>query len=423
MTDIDTKRLGEIAYTTALPNGLTVITIKKPGFQKKAGLLAVNYGSIHTRLPGMGTTSAVETPAGVAHFLEHKMFDMPDGRNVLQLYGELGASPNAYTSHAMTAYHFETTERFDDCLSLLLEYVYTPYYTQESVDKEQGIIGQELSMYRDMPGMRLSDELMALTYINHPVRLPIGGTHESISRITKDTLYDCYNTFYTPANMVLCVAGDVEAEEVTALAERLSPKVKNVPLTHSLGISEPAAAGGKTLTVSMDVPMPLFEMAVKLTQPAGVNRLTWDVLVKLASECLSGMSTPLYSRLYEGGLIDAGFGFDPFLFQEGGCLLFMGQSREPEAVRDALLAEVKLLLSEGIPEMLFERVCRSCWGARVRTLDIPMGLARQVAAQQLAGCNFFDLPDIFDRANTASLLEVLSQVTEENTALVIIRKE
>ncbi|MCL2084404.1 MAG: insulinase family protein [Oscillospiraceae bacterium] len=418
MTAIDTGVMGELAYTEKLPNGLAVFVMKKPGFQKKAGMLAVNYGSDHIMLPGAG---AAATPAGVAHFLEHKMFDMPDGRNVLQVYGELGASPNAFTSHSMTAYHFEATERFGECLELLLDFVYTPYYTPESVEKERGIIGQELSMYRDMPGMRLFEELLALTYVKHPVRLPIGGTHASVAEITARTLYDCHSAFYAPANMVLCAAGDVEPDEIVEMAARISPdRASERYIMPETG--EPDCVGGLELTVDMDVPLPLFGIAVKLRRPDGVSRLEWETLIKLASECLAGMSSPLYSELYEDGLIDGAFGFDPFMFDGGSCLLFTGQSREPDAVRGRLLTEARRLSADGIPAELFERVKRSCWGARMRILDAPLDYSRQVAARYLAGEDFFWLPGIFARAGAGAAAGVLRRITEENTAIVRITR-
>ena len=414
MTAIDTGTFAEQAYRRTLANGLTVFALKKPGFRKKTGLLAVNYGSDHILMPG-----GAQAPAGVAHFLEHKMFDMPDGRNVLQIYGELGASPNAFTSHSMTAYHFECSERFEECLELLLEFVYTPYYTPESVDKEQGIIGQELSMYRDMPAMRLFEELLALTYVKHPVRLPIGGTHESIAQITAQTLYDCHSAFYTPANMVLCVAGDIEPEAAAQTAARLSPQTApaRVPMPKT---DEPDGVGGRELTVNMGVPLPLFGMAVKLQRPPGVSRTEWDIRVRLAAECLVGMSSPLYSELYESGLTDASFGFEPFGFDGGNCLMFIGQSRDPGAVRGRILEEARKLSENGPPPALFERVKRSCWGGKVKTLDSPMGFSRQVASGYLSGEDFFQLPGIFAKESMDGVIDILRRVRDESTATVII---
>ncbi len=421
MTKIETGTLGETAYTTQLDNGLTVIVVQKPGFTKKAGLLATRYGSVDMTFQSGG--QVVTTPAGVAHFLEHKMFDMPDGRNVLQQFGQLGASPNAYTSNSLTAYHFETTNALTDCLTLLLNYVYTPFYTPESVEKEQGIISQELRMYHDTPQMRLFDELLALLYTKHPVRVPIGGTQESITAITADMLYQCYHTFYVPSNMVLTVVGDVTTDEVESLAQQYSPtEIAPVP-TRDLAAGEPDTAGGDNITVAMDVPMPLFGIGVKLHQPTSVNPLSWQIQTKIALEVLSGTSSPLYSRLYADGLIDGSFGFDPFQFTQGCCMLFMGQSRDPLAVQNALFAEARRLVAEGIPAPLFQRVKRACWGGKLRSLDNPMSIARQVASCYLGGSDYFTLPTRFDEATMAGALSILAFLTPERTAMVQIRQK
>ena len=209
-------QLGEMVYEQTLSNGLLSRVVRKPGFAKTYAFLAVNYGSMDTRFSLNG--QAFSSPQGVAHYLEHKMFDMPDG-NVMQLFSQYGGSPNAFTSYDITAYYVECTEHFKENFQLLLNYVSTPYFTQESVEKERGIIAQEIRMYEDSADSHVYEKLFEIMFDHHPIRNNIAGTVESIGEISAQTLYDCYNAFYVPKNMMLCVVGDVDPEKVCQIAE------------------------------------------------------------------------------------------------------------------------------------------------------------------------------------------------------------
>ena len=213
--------LGETLYEEVLPNGLSVLVAVKPGFRKNAAFFATRYGGADRRFKVNGEW--IDTPAGVAHFLEHKMFDMPDGRNVLSDFAALGASPNAFTGTGHTAYYFTGSENFMENLRLLLTYVSTPYYTEESVAKEQGIIGQEICMGEDSPGYAGYFQLLSALYDHHPIRENIAGSVESIAQITPETLYHCHSVFYHPSNMVLCCVGDVDPEAIAAAAREILP--------------------------------------------------------------------------------------------------------------------------------------------------------------------------------------------------------
>ena len=213
-------QLDETVFWDKLPNGLTIAVVPKKGFQKKLAYFVTDYGSIHTRFKLDGEEFAA--PNGVAHFLEHKMFDLPRGE-ISPEFAAMGANPNAFTSYDMTAYYFSGAEEFQKNLELLLEFVSTPYFTTESVDKEQGIIGQEIDMAADSPESRVFENLMEIMYSVHPVRIPILGTRETIGQITPEVLHRCHRAFYRPDNMMLCVVGDVDAEAIRATAERMLP--------------------------------------------------------------------------------------------------------------------------------------------------------------------------------------------------------
>ena len=214
--------LSEQVIWEKLENGLTVAIVPKPGFDRRVAYFVTDYGAIHTKFTVDG--KELDSPAGVAHYLEHKLFDMP-GRDITAEFATLGAVPNAFTSYDMTAYYFSCTEHFTENLRLLLEFVTTPYFTAESVQKEQGIIGQEIDMNEDAPDTRIFENLMEAMYREHPIRIPILGTRDTIARITPEVLRQCHEAFYNPANMLLCVVGDADPEEVCAIAREMTAKL------------------------------------------------------------------------------------------------------------------------------------------------------------------------------------------------------
>ena len=230
------SRVGERMYSRVLDNGLHVFVFPKPDFQKSYAFFAANYGGMDMRFRLEG--KEYDTPAGVAHYLEHKMFDTQEG-NALQDLAANGASPNAFTSSAITGYYFESTDKFEENLKILLSFVSVPWFTQESVDKERGIIGQEIGMIEDNPDWRVYTNLMAGLYASHPVRVSVAGSVESISHITPDTLYACHRAFYVPCNMALCVAGNVDPEQVCRLAREVLPKAPGSAAGRDYGPPEP----------------------------------------------------------------------------------------------------------------------------------------------------------------------------------------
>ncbi|MFI3250745.1 MAG: pitrilysin family protein, partial [Eubacteriales bacterium] len=221
MTTTSYPRIGEKMHQAVLENGLTIFMVPKSDFQKNFAFFATKYGGMHTRF-SLDDQTWIDSPAGVAHFLEHKLFDTEDG-NALQDLASNGASPNAFTSSEITGYYFESTEKFLENLKILLSFVSIPWFTKESVDKEQGIIAQEICMVEDNPQWRLYNNMLEGLYKNHPIRLSVAGTVESISHITAETLYSCHKAFYNPANMVLVAAGNFDPEELISLAQEVLP--------------------------------------------------------------------------------------------------------------------------------------------------------------------------------------------------------
>ena len=419
---METRRypeLGEEVVWETLSNGLTVAVVPRPGFTRKLCYLATDFGSIHTAFTLDG--QAYTVPAGVAHYLEHKLFDMP-GRDVTGEFAAWGAVPNAFTSYDMTAYHFSCTEHFDECLTLLLEYVSTPYFTGESVQKEQGIIGQEIYMNQDNPDTRIFEQLMQAMYWQHPAREPILGTRESIAQITPETLHLCHRAFYRPDNMLLCVVGDVDPERVKQIALTQLPSVPDAKVAAVRCWQEEMTCPTAFVSRHMEVAMPMFQLGFKC-KPSGRGRdgVRQEIIGDLAAEALFGESSELYLRLYEQGLIDSSFG-GGFETVEGMAMLTAsGDSDHPELVRDAILEEACRLIQRGIGEKALLRMKRSALGRRIRGLDSFDSVCFRICAYYFSGFDYFDLPPVYREVTEAQILEFLREtVTAERMSLSVI---
>ena len=412
--------LDETLYRDTLPNGLQLAVVPRKGFAKKIAYFVTGFGSIHTSFTLDGEVYTV--PGGIAHYLEHKMFDLPGGRDVAGEFAALGASVNAFTSYDMTAYYFACTQTFDACLRLLLEFVSTPYFTQESVERERGIIQQEIDMNLDSPDSVIFDRLMEITYANHPVRVPILGTGESIREITPEILNTCHRAFYHPGNMLLCVIGDVDPEAVTAAAREVLP---DPPRPEAKACShwpeEPVPVAHKT-ECAMEVAMPTFSLAFKCEPaPPGDAAIRQEMIADLAAEALFGESSALYLRLYEEGLIDSSFGGGFETLEDCAMLCASGDSEAPEQVRDAIIREAARLTEAGIGEADFLRMKRSALGRRIRALDSLDGTAFRVCAYHFSGFDYFRFPEIYRGITAADILDFIARtVTPEKCAISII---
>lgn len=413
------ENLGERAFEDTLPNGLRIKVVPKRGFARTYAFFATNYGSMDTRFQLDGKPYV--SPDGVAHYLEHKMFDMPDG-NALQKMSATGASPNAFTSYNLTAYHFSCTSEFEENFRTLLQFVSQGYFTQESVEKERGIIAQEINMYADNPGSRVDENLFRAMYQNHPIRVPVAGTVESIQEITAQTLIDCHRAFYDPSNMVLCVVGDVDPQMIRETALEILPKVPGGASERDYGAKEPAAPLMHTITQEMEVSMPMFSVGFKGTEiPKGPQRLRQEIIGDLAGEILCGESSRLYQSLYESGLIDPGFGVSYSLVRELSMLCLGGDSENPQAVLDAVLEEAQRIVKEGVDEALFLRLKRSAVGRRIRGLDSFEGLCYRLALSDFDGYDYFTFPELYESITAEDVRQLIArEITPEQAVLSII---
>lgn len=422
MKPVRYERLGETIYCETLPNGLEIRVVPKPDHVKKYAFFATRYGGMDTRFCLDGQW--LDTPAGIAHYLEHKMFDTKEG-NALQELAKNGAEPNAFTSNAMTGYYFDSTDHFDENLEILLSFVSVPYFTEESVAKEQGIIGQEIRMIEDNPDWQIYARMLQSLYQVSTARTSIAGTVESISHITAETLYDCHKAFYTPSNMILTVVGSVDPVRVSDLARRVLPKEGGPVIPRDYG-DEPEALNARETRLAMEVSSPQFLAGYKCGPVReGEDRLRTMILGDLACDLLFGESSPLYQRLYRQGLINSSFG-GAFELMPGAAYLYAGgESKEPRAVAAALQEEAVRLVREGVEKDFFQRTLRASFGSNLRGLNSFENIAVSLTEGRFGGFDPFRFPEVFDAVTQEDVLRFLrDNVTEERSALSeIVPKE
>ena len=413
------ERIGEEVFHTTLPNGLPVYIVPKKDFLRKYALFATRYGGMDMRFEKDGQW--LDTPAGIAHYLEHKMFDTEDG-NALQELAKNGAEPNAFTSNAITCYYFDATDKFYESLEILLSFVSIPYFTDESVQKEQGIIGQEIGMIEDNPEWQVYKQLMQALYHTSPARTPVAGSVESISHITAQTLYDCHKAFYTPANMCLVVVGDVKPERVIASANQILPAKSGPLIRRDYGAEEELTAAEHFVTAAMEVSMPTFLVGFKCPpQHGGEQQHRFTAIGELACDVLMGESSPLYARLYAEGLINGSFGAAFDLLPGASYVYAGGDSKDPQAVAEAILAEAQRLVSQGVDGDYYRRVVNANFGAALKALNSFESIAVSMAEGCFQGYDPYRFPEVYDSITVEDVLDFLRRnMTRDHMALSVI---
>ena len=415
--------IGETLYSAQLDNGLRLRVIPKPGFSAAYAVFATDYGGAHRRFSVDGRMT--DTPAGVAHYLEHKMFDLPDGDNALALLSANGADPNAFTSSGMTAYYFQCTEHFEDNLRLLLHFVSTPYFTAETVQKEQGIIAQEIRMGEDDPGTVLYYGLLKMLYARHPIRDRVAGTVESIAQITEQTLYDCHRVFYAPSNMVLCVEGDVDPDRVAAIAAEVLP-TERAPIPEAdFGEAESLLPARQLLELEMPVSAPQFLIGAKLpVETEGEAALRQRLAATLALRALLGTSSPFYTQLYGKGLLNRDYDYEADFSAGTGTVIIGGESPDPEAVFAALRDAVATVTEKGLDWGRFERAKRASLGSRLRGLEDFESVCLSTATGVFDGYCAFDAPAVLETVTRAECEAFIREnLAPERLALAVMRRK
>lgn len=411
----DYPALSERCYLETLPNGLRLRVVPKPGFAGKFAFLGVNFGSCDTQLPQSGGWQTV--PDGTAHFLEHRMFCLPDCDPETE-FSRLGAEANAFTDNAMTGYYFTCTEHFESCLRLLLRMASTPYFPQEAMAAERAVIADEIALYDDSPEDRVQERLCRALYRRHPIRIPIAGSRRSIRAVTPELLRRCFDAFYVPSNMAFTVMGDVDAEAVSRLAREVLPPDFSPPPARPCGEAEPARAFRHRTRRTLPVSQPVFAIGFK-TAPSA-DPLRQELTGQLAAELLLGESAALYEDLYTRGLIDADFS-SGFTRVPGAAFLQAGGAGcDPEAVLEAILQAPKTSFS---PER-FARLKKSVRGRLLRELDGFESTCYRICEAIFAGGDCFCEFDLLDSITLSDTEALLTQtVTPERAALSVAAPE
>ncbi|MBS1382386.1 MAG: insulinase family protein [Oscillospiraceae bacterium] len=416
---VASRRLGEGYTRIEHPSGLTLMLCPMKGYSTAYALFATRCGSIDDSF-SIGDGEMVQVPNGIAHFLEHKLFESEEG-DAFEQYAKTGASANAYTSFDRTAYLFGCTDRFRESLEILLNLVTTPYFTEQTVKKEQGIIGQEIRMYDDDPDWRVYFNLLGALYQEHPIRIDIAGTVESIAGISADLLYRCYNAFYNLNNMVLSIAGNFEIKDVVEACDKILKPAAPVRVS-TREVQEPDEIRTRRVEQTLEVAAPLFQIGFKGRAKSYRENILAQVTGELVCDLIAGESTALYRELYDEGLINAVFDTEVMAGPNYLVNIFSGESRDPDAVFARLTDGVRALQERGISEEDFERARRAAYGRYVGIYGNVESMAGMMVLAKLADFGAYEPLDLLGELTLNDAQAFLRENFDtERCALSVVR--
>lgn len=422
MNQLYNKVLQEKIYYQQLDNGLSIYLLPKENYNRQYGVFATRYGSIDSNFVNPLTGREEKVPEGIAHFLEHKLFE-GKVEDTFASFAKIGVSVNAYTNYDTTAYLFSSTGNFTEAVLNLINFVQAPYFTEENVEKEKGIIAQEIKMYQDDPGYQAYYNLLRGLYQKHPVRIDIAGTVESIYQITKEDLYLCYNTFYHPGNMILFLIGNFEPDRIFefVLKNQSEKKYKDWQDIKRVFPEEPAMVNKRHLKKRMDVAQPILRIGYKekylpTDSVEGIKReLATDILL----ETLVGKSTELYQELYEEGLVDDNF-HHYFVLENGyGYAMLGGDTEKPGVLEERLIGGI----AEGIKSInkeSYERIHKKYLGEYVQNFNSFEMTANEFINYYFKGVSYFDVLDILNDINLEYLLHRYEEFFDVNQLVTSI---
>ena len=390
--EVKSKRLGESYFEIDHPSGLKILVYPKKNYAATYAVFGTRYGSIDTEFRLNGEEKFTCVPEGIAHFLEHKLFESED-LDAFERYAKTGASANAYTSFDKTCYLFSCTGKFQESLEILLDFVTHPYFTEKTVQKEQGIIGQEIQMCRDEAGWEALFSLLRAMYKTHPVRIDIAGTVESIAEITPELLYKCYETFYNFSNMVLCVAGNVTPDEVLSVADRLLKPQKPIEIERKFH-REPREVAESYTEETLSVAFPIFSLGFKEAVETPERSLREILISDIILEAVAGKTSAFYSELLEAGLINTSFESEYFCGYGYAAWIFTGESPDGREVQKRITARIRALQESGISEADFERIRKKLYGRSIMQFNDIDGIANAMVSAYFCKEGLFDETEI-----------------------------
>ncbi len=424
MKIIESSKIKEKEYIEKLDNGMTVIIIPKPNLDKKYIIWGIHFGSIDNRFIMPKTGEEVFIPDGVAHFLEHKMFEQADGTNSLDTLMALGLEANAYTTNDHTAYLFECTNNFYKGLDELMDYVQHPYFTDENVEKEKGIIAQEIKMYDDEPGWRLYMNAMDCMYKENPIKLDIAGSVESISKITPDVLYKCYNTFYNPSNMIMVVCGDFNPEELLEeIKKRLVEKEKQGEIKRIYPEKE-KKINKEYNELEMEVSTPLFMIGYKDIEGMEDKKeiVKKHIAIEIILNMIIGKSSDTYKELYEEGDLLSQPDLDYEFSDEYAHILISGQSKNPEKIKEKVEKVVQKYKENGLDNEHFDRIRKKVYGDYVVEYNNVGDIARMFLSDKVKEINSFDYIEEYNTVTKEYTEEILKNVFKKENMIISVVK-
>ena len=420
MKKITNDLLKEEYFEIDHKSGLKIFVMEKPDYSGAFAMFGTRYGSVDTCFRLKGEESYTTVPEGIAHFLEHKLFESEE-LDAFERFAKTGANANAFTSFDRTCYIFQCADNFNENLEILLDFVKAPYFTEETVQKEQGIIGQEIRMYQDDPDWQVLFNLLRGLYKNNPVRIDIAGTVESIAEINAELLYSCYKTFYNNSNMCLAVAGNVKAEEVIAIADKVL-KIEEAVIFEQIVPDEPYEVATNYTEEKLGVDMPKFALGLKEKCEEIVPSPKKALLYNLALEIVAGKFSPLYTKLLDEGLINTAFGKEYFFGRGFSTVFFSGESKNPEKVRDEIIAELNRIKKNGIPQEDFDICLKKKYGAEIFSYNDVDDLANNLCEAWLNGYGIFDNIELYRSITRKDVEAVIREGFDtDNICLSVIK--
>ncbi len=415
--EVRNELLNEKYYDIDHPSGLKILVMPKENYSSTYAIFATKYGSIDTMIQ-MSDGSFKEIPEGTAHFLEHKLFESED-LDAFERFAKTGASANAYTSFERTGYLFSCSANFKKNLEILLDFVQNPYFTQATVEKEQGIIGQEIDMYKDAPDWEVMFNCLRTMYHNLPVRIDIAGTQESIAQITAKTLYGCYDNFYNLHNMVLAVAGNADVDEIVEVADKVLKPVEGKMAQRKV-IDEPEEVIDSYIEEKLSVATPQFMFGFKESWDTPERTTKEEISMEILLDMISGQSSELYKRLFDGKLINNSFGFEYFTGFGYSCVLFAGESNDPKKVAEEIVGEIGKFRETGFDKTAFERTKKKLYVRMIMGMNDIEGLANNMAVSYFAGEDVFTDFEIFKTVTLDDVNDIFKKTLDENRSVLSV---
>ena len=417
---IRNELLNEQYYEIDHKSGLKIFVMEKPEYSGAFAMFGTKYGSVDTCFRIKGQEDYVSVPEGIAHFLEHKLFESEE-LDAFQRFNETGANANAFTSFDRTCYIFQCAGEFEKNLEILLDFVKHPYFTEETVQKEQGIIGQEIRMYQDNPDWQVLFNLLRGIYHNNPVRIDIAGTVESIAEINAQLLYSCYNTFYNLSNMALAVAGNVTKEQVLAIADRILKDEEPVYFEQIIP-NEPENVMQDYIEEELGVDIRKFALGFKENLTDILPTPKHTLVMNIALEVIAGKVSSLYSKLMQQGLINTSFGKEYFTGRGFSCSIFTGESHEPEKVREAITDEIERIKEQGICDEDFEVSLKKLYGAHIFGYNDVDDLAGNLIEAYFGGYGLFDTAEVYKQVTKKDVENAIAEsFRKDNCCLSVIK--